>query len=167
MTEEVKEAIRYFSNFDDKQLRQIRKNMRARCYNPNATGYANYGGKGITICDEWQEDFIEFKIWALSNGYEQDLTIDRIDSDKNYEPSNCRWITKSENSRLASIRGNSKNRPRITVDIDEASEICEAYATGEFSQEEIAKELNVTRSCIKDITNEADINIRQGRRHGY
>lgn len=71
--------------------------MKQRCYNPHKDGYKYYGGKGVTICDEWREDYAKFKAWAYANGYEPGLTIDRIDSNGNYEPSNCRWVTFAEN----------------------------------------------------------------------
>lgn len=60
-----------------------------------------YRDKGIKVCDEWRNDFAEFEKWAIKNGYCDDLTIDRIDSDGNYCPENCQWITKSENSKKA------------------------------------------------------------------
>ena len=71
--------------------------MKDRCKNDTHIGWMHYGGKGISVCDEWQM-FIPFKDWSLCNGYENDLTIDRIDSNGNYEPTNCRWITQSENT---------------------------------------------------------------------
>lgn len=65
--------------------------MIRRCYNPNATGYKTYGGRGISVCDEWRNDFWAFNQWGIENGYQEGLSIDRIDCDGNYEPSNCRW----------------------------------------------------------------------------
>ena len=82
------------------KLYNIYFNIKYRCYNSSHHEFHNYGGKGIRICDEWLGDdgFINFYNWAMSHGYEQGLTIDRIDSDKNYEPTNCQWITRSENT---------------------------------------------------------------------
>ena len=70
--------------------------MKRRCYNHNVEAFKYYGGKGVVVCQEWH-DYAKFKSWALCNGYADNLTIDRIDVEGNYEPSNCQWITKSEN----------------------------------------------------------------------
>lgn len=77
------------------RLHKIWVDMRSRCRNPNLECYHNYGGRGIKVCEEW-ENFDSFMMWANSNGYNDKLTIDRIDVDGNYEPNNCRWITKKE-----------------------------------------------------------------------
>ena len=88
------------------RLRNILKGMKTRCYNKNRPEYKNYGARGITVCDEWRNDLNKFRSWANSNGYADDLTIDRINNDGNYEPSNCRWVTKSENNKNKSTNRN-------------------------------------------------------------
>lgn len=82
------------------RLYSIWRHMRDRCYNPNNAWFHLYGGKGITICDEWS-DYHTFKKWALANGYADNLSIDRIDGNKGYCPDNCRFadaITQSNNT---------------------------------------------------------------------
>lgn len=74
----------------------IWKHMKQRCYNSKDKGFKNYGGRGITICEQWKNDFINFYNWAIKNGYKDNLTIDRINVNGNYEPNNCRWATKKE-----------------------------------------------------------------------
>lgn len=69
--------------------------MKQRCYNSKYPKYDYYGGRGITVCDEWKSSFEKFQDWALSHGYAEELTLDRIKNDGNYEPGNCRWATRS------------------------------------------------------------------------
>ena len=73
--------------------------MKRRCYNENNKRYANYGGRGIEVCDEWRTDFKNFYDWAMSNGYSDNLTLDRRDVNDHYNPHNCRWSTRKEQAR--------------------------------------------------------------------
>lgn len=85
-------------NSSNSRLYEIHQGMKKRCFNENCLAYKDYGGRGITICKEWL-DFLTFKEWALSNGYDDTLTIERTNVNGNYEPSNCKWIAKNEQSR--------------------------------------------------------------------
>lgn len=81
-----------------KRLFRTWQNMKTRCSNPNASGYKYYGGKGISIYKDWLE-YAPFRFWAILNGYQDNLTIDRIDNNGNYEPGNCQFISQSENTK--------------------------------------------------------------------
>lgn len=83
------------------RLYSIWQSMKKRCSNENHKFYKYYGGKGISVCSEWKKDFTAFRDWALQNGYADNLSIDRINSEKDYSPDNCQWITISENTRKA------------------------------------------------------------------
>ena len=90
------------TNIKDKRIRKIFFGMKSRCCNPVDEDYGIYGGKGVSICDEWFHNPALFELWSLKNGYEGSLSIDRINSDGDYCPENCRWITLEENAKYKS-----------------------------------------------------------------
>ncbi|MEQ2424387.1 hypothetical protein [Enterocloster hominis (ex Hitch et al. 2024)] len=95
------------------KLYRLWSHMKERCDSPKFKSYKDYGGRGITYCEEWKE-FKAFMEWALQNGYQEEMTLDRINVNGNYEPSNCRFISNLEqqrnkrNSRLVTINGDTK-----------------------------------------------------------
>jgi hypothetical protein len=120
--------------------------MKHRCLSKTHPGNPNYGGKGITVCDEWEKSFLVFREWAMSNGYQENLTIERIKSDGNYEPSNCRWATRSQQSANTRRRTIAKGKFKGIAPSKggkwraQACKDRKIYYLGEFSsQEEAAK----------------------------
>ena len=81
------------------RLYRIRGGMLSRCLNPKNTKFHLYGGRGISVCDIWLKSFQAFYDWAMANGYSDELSLDRINNNGNYEPSNCRWVTISEQNK--------------------------------------------------------------------
>lgn len=108
------------------RLYRIWKNLRQRCNNENNPRYKDYGGRGLKVCEEWN-DFINFKKWSLENGYDVNLEIDRIENDKGYSGNNCRWTT---------TLVNNSNR-RITVRVEK------------LTLKEISKKYNVKYTTVK------------------
>lgn len=92
------DKVRLKHGMSDNRLYRIYNDMVSRCYRKSINGYENYGGRGIRVCDEWlgEDGFKNFMSWSFANGYNEELTIDRLDSNGHYEPNNCKWSTRKE-----------------------------------------------------------------------
>lgn len=108
------------------RIYKVWSTMKARCNRKDATSYEQYGGRGIKVCKEWIESFEKFRDWAYDNGYDDTLTIDRIDVNGNYEPFNCRWLTLQEQS--------NNKRTNVFVEINgetlNLAQVCAKYNIG-------------------------------------
>src|SRR3990167_9247435 len=112
--------------------------MKQRCFNPKIPQYKDWGGRGITICPEWTNDYTKFRDWALSNGYAEGLQINRINNNGNYEPNNCNFVTAEENNR---------NRTTTILTEKEVTEIRNSRNT----PKELAIKYNVSVNHIRNI----------------
>lgn len=138
-------------NLSKHKLYSVYYNMKDRCYNPNCHAYKNYGAKNIGICDEWlgKNGFINFYNWALNNGYEDGLTIDRIKADKDYSPENCRFVSLSEN--VASSNKSSQHRKADKGKYYAISPNGDYY---EFDNaNKFGEEHDLNPACIRDVAN--------------
>lgn len=120
--------------------------MKGRCYNETWPAYKNYGAKGVKICDEWLT-LDNFYNWSINNGYDEKLTIDRIDSNGNYCPENCRWITLSENV----ARSNKSNPRRYNLNGGYYGISPEGVRYEFKNAEKFAKEHNLNAGCLRRV----------------
>lgn len=114
------------------RLYKIWVGIKKRCYNLKNEDYKNYGGRGIKVCEEWKNDFISFYNWSMVNGYQDNLSIDRIDNNGNYEPYNCKWSTRLEQ--------NNNKRNNILILEKESNKF--------YTLSQLANKLNVEYSCL-------------------
>ncbi len=129
------------------RLYRIHHSMKQRCLNFKDSHFKDYGGRGITICPEWTDKlngFINFRNWALNNGYADNLQINRIINDGNYCPKNCEWSTHEENSR---------NRRNTKLTLSKANIIRKLFKSGDYTKTELARKYNVNRITIHNIIN--------------
>lgn len=112
--------------------------LKGRCNNPNDPRYDRYGGRGISVCDEWNTSFQSFYDWAINNGYSDDLTIDRIDNDGNYEPTNCKWSTNKEqcNNRATNINIKIGNATKTLTEWCEIFDVDVARTMARYHRDE-------------------------------
>ena len=127
---------------EERRIYSIWRGMKSRCYYKGNSSYARYGARGITVCAEWRNDFLSFFEWSKANGYKKGLTIDRIDNNGNYEPSNCRWVTPQVQS------NNTRRNVFITHD-------GETHSISEWSRltgiNRTTLQLRVSRGCSDDL----------------
>lgn len=127
---EIAQSVNTIHGKYNTKLHDIYYSMKQRCYNTKNKRYKDYGGRGIIICVDWLNNFMTFYNWAINNGYKEGLTIDRIDVNGNYEPSNCRWITRAEQPK--------NRRNNIFITYNGKTQIASEWA----------KELNLSRTTI-------------------
>ncbi len=137
----------------DNKLYRAWSRIRERCNSPSYYHFKDYGGRGIKVCDEWEESYQAFRDWAVANGYKEGLSIDRIDVNGNYEPSNCRWVTLAEQQR------NKRTTKYITYmgETKSVPEWCDIYNLDQG---------NVRRRLLNGWNPEECLFGRKGNEHG-
>ena len=125
------ERVQFTTHHETKtRIFKIWSAMKERCYRKAHSHYKDYGGRGIIVCNEWIDDFIAFRDWSLKNGYTDNLTLDRIDVNGNYEPSNCRWVTQEE-------QANNRRNNKFVV-----------YKGEKYTLAQFARKFNIPQSTV-------------------
>lgn len=139
MTKNFKHHLRYT------RLYRIWNHIKDRCLNPKSDAFKHYGARNISICSEWKQDISIFYKWAIENGYNDNLTIDRIDNNGNYEPSNCRWVD------IKTQANNKRNNHLITYN-NETHTLAEWGRITNINPITINKRLSIGWSINKALT---------------
>lgn len=149
-------------NYINTRLYHTWENMKARCFNPKHPDYKNYGGRGISVCKSWKEDFLNFRSWALDNGWndthaKNEISLDRIDVNSDYDPSNCRWTTLKQ-------QANNQRRSRRWV-----------YNGKEYTLLEISEKFNINHMALRSRLYDQGLDVKtaiekplrkRGNKHG-
>jgi hypothetical protein len=166
LRKECYHKLTYDANGKPNRLYTVWAGMRSRCNNHNDSSYANYGGRGIQVCDEWNSYPCFYK-WAMENGYDENApkgkcTIERIDNDGNYEPSNCKWASTKEQARnkRAINKAPAINKSKHTY------QILLLRLSGK-TYREIGDELNISRQRVHQILSAATNNISKDENQDY
>lgn len=143
------------------RIYKMHQQMIQRCYNPKATRYESYGGRGIRVCDEWLADasqgFLNFYEWAMSHGYTDDLTIDRINVDDNYCPENCRFATVQEQN------FNKRDTIRYNGAGDTLLDLYNKYTNPELTYDNLESRFDKSRPEYDDWSMNDKLNIPSGK----
>lgn len=146
---------KYRENDPYKRLRKIWTNMKQRCGNPKCHAFQHYGGRGITVCPEWNspQGFAAFRDWALENGYGDNLTIDRIDNDAGYSPENCRWVTYTTqvSNRRSYVMPNNRGEKHPNASLTE--DVVREILLSDESGASIARRVNISEQTVSSIRN--------------
>lgn len=131
-------------------LYSVWNGMKRRCTNNKDQAYYNYGGRGISVCDEWH-GFLPFYNWAINNGWEKGLTIDRKENDGNYEPDNCRFVTRLVQ---ASNRRNPKRLPKADKDFNGVRLVCRKIRRRkDITQQQLADQIGIAQTTLASFEN--------------
>lgn len=139
------------SHTNRSRLYKIYTGMKSRCFQKHSRAYKDYGGRGITICNEWlgEHGFENFRDWSLSHGYRDDLTIDRIDNDGNYSPENCRWVTMKQQT------NNTRRNRYLTLN-------GETHTATEWGEITGINRITIVNRCLAGWTDEEALTIPVG-----
>ena len=139
-----------YGRYKDNPIFHTLARMKGRCYNNKTKSWKHYEGKGITVHQEWLDNKDTFYEWAMANGWQKGLTIDRIDSNKNYEPSNCQWLTKAQNNSKVMRKRRGELAPFAKLSAAHVQVIKDLYKLN-YEGYGIAKFIGVSYGTVYDI----------------